>query len=111
PHTRKGAGRPRLAKRSEWLGSSADVLEDPADTRAARRGDAGDDELLGGVRPALAVDPQAFLDREAALRGAELPQRSARDPQQRAQSIGRQACRDIGAEVKAQRKILLALAA
>src|SRR3546814_19378891 len=61
---------------------SADMLEDPADAGAARRGGAGDDELFGRVRAAFAVDPQAFLDRARALGRAELPPRPAADAQQ-----------------------------
>src|SRR3546814_5291353 len=77
---------------------SADMLEDPADAGAARRGGAGDDELFGRVRAAFAVDPQAFLDRERALGRAELPQRPAGDAQQAAKSGGGQAGRNMGAK-------------
>jgi len=52
---------------------SPDMFEDPADARAARGGGAGDDELFGRVRAAVAVDPQAFLDLQHAVGGAELP--------------------------------------
>src|SRR3546814_12913072 len=88
---------------------SADMLEDPADAGAARRGGAGDDELFGRVRAAFAVDPQAFLDRERALGRAELPQRPAGDAQQAAQSVGGQAGRNMGPQVETQTEALVAL--
>src|SRR3989344_5899773 len=90
---------------------SADMLENPADAGTARGRGAGDDELLGRMRAAFAVDPQAFLDVERALRGAEWPQRTAVDAEQRAELVGGEACRQRGAEVEAQHERLVALAA
>src|SRR3546814_2822362 len=77
-----------------------DMLEDPPHARTARRRIAGDDELFGRVRAAFAVDPQALLDLEHAFGGAELPQRPAAHPQQRAQFVGGQARRNIAPKVK-----------
>src|SRR3989344_3222332 len=90
---------------------SADMFEDAADAGTARGRGAGDDELLGRMRAAFAVDPQAFLDVERALRGAELPQRTAVDAEQRAELVGGEACRQRGAEGEAQHERLVALAA
>src|SRR3546814_9470353 len=86
------------------------MLEYPADAGAARGRGAGDDELFGGVRPAFAVDPKTFLDRERAFGGAELPQRAAVDAQQGPQSVGGQAGRERTAEMEAQGESLFALA-
>src|SRR3546814_8865875 len=88
---------------------SADMLEDPADAGAARRGGAGDDELFGRVRAAFAVDPQAFLDRERALGRAELPQRPAGDAPQAAPSVRAQAVRNVRPKVKPPHDALVAL--
>src|SRR5690606_30324985 len=57
--------------------ASADMLENPSHADAARGRLAGDDELLGRVRAAFAVDPQAFLDIERTFGCAELPERAA----------------------------------
>src|SRR3546814_15941761 len=86
------------------------MLEYPADAGAARGRGAGDDELFGGVRPAFAVDPKTFLDRERAFGGAELPQRAAVDAQQGPQSVGGQAGRERPAEMEAQGESPFALA-
>ena len=87
------------------------MLENPADARAASGCGPGDDELFGRVRAAVAVDPQAVLDLQHAFRCAELPQRPAIDAEQRAEPVGGQAGRHVGAKVEAQRKALVALAA
>src|SRR3546814_16179583 len=74
-----------------------DMLEDPPHARAASGRITRDDELLGRVRAAFAVDPQALLDLQRAFGGADLPERPAAHAQQRAQlvgTIGRASCRE-----------------
>src|SRR3546814_6310730 len=86
------------------------MLEDPPHARAASGRITRDDELLGRVRAAFAVDPQALLDLQRAFGGAELPERPAAHAQQRAQLVGSQARRNIAPEVKTHREALVALA-
>src|SRR3546814_18727604 len=87
-----------------------DMLEDPPHARAASGRITRDDELLGRVRAAFAVDPQALLDLQRAFGGAELPERPAAPAQQRAQLVGGQARRNITSEVKGHSETLFALA-
>src|SRR3546814_11627316 len=85
-----------------------DMLEDPPHARAASGRITRDDELLGRVRAAFAVDPQALLDLQRAFGGAELPERPAAHAQPRAQLVGRPARRNITADVHAPREALFA---
>src|SRR3546814_16790337 len=86
------------------------MLEDPPHARAASGRITRDDELLGRVRAAFAVDPQALLDLQRAFGGAELPERPAAHAQQRTSLVGSQARRNIAPEVKAHREALVTLA-
>lgn len=54
-------------------GFLSDSFQQPAQRVPARLGHRADHELFRGVRAALAIDPQALLDRELARPGAKLP--------------------------------------
>src|SRR3546814_12778331 len=86
------------------------MLEDPPHARAASGRITRDDELLGRVRAAFAVDPQALLDLQRAFGGAEFPERPAAHAQQRAQLAGRKALQNIAPEETTHRAALVALA-
>src|SRR3546814_17349399 len=85
------------------------MLEYPPHAHAASGRITRDDELLGRVRAAFAVDPQALLDLKRAFGGAELPERPAAHAQQRTQLVGSPARRNTAPLVKAHREALVHL--
>src|SRR3546814_14644812 len=86
------------------------MLEDPPHARAASGRITRDDELLGRVRAAFAVDPHALLDLQRAFGGAECPERPAAHAHQRAPPVGCHASPKITSEVKAHSYAFDALA-